>query len=147
MDGVVVVDTSLAFKWFVLEEDSNRARALGRSWSASGVRIAAPHLVLAEMSNVLHRMVVEDDFPVRDAVSLIGQVSAFGLELHHALPLYPRALELASILRQGAVYDCVFLALAESFNCDLWTADARFQRAARGQYANVHLLSEFQPLA
>ncbi len=147
MDEAVVIDTSLAFKWFVLEEDSDRARALGRRWSASAVRIAAPHLLLAEMSNALHRMVVEDDFSVRDAASLLGQVSALDLELYHSFPLYPRALELASTLAQGAVYDCVFLALAESLDCELWTADARFYRAARERHPRVRLLTEFDPLA
>ncbi len=92
-------------------------------------------------------MVVEDDVPLRDAITLVSQVSQLGVEMYHSQPLYPRALELASTLGQGAVYDCVFLALAESLNCELWTADAHFQRAARGQYANVHLLSEFEPLA
>ena len=147
MDDVVVVDTSLAFKWIVREEDSAQARALRRHWSTTSIEIAAPHLLLAEISNALHRMVVEDDVPLRDAITLVSQVSQLGVEMYHSQPLYPRALELASTLGQGAVYDCVFLALAESLNCELWTADTRFQRAARGQYANVHLLSEFEPLA
>ncbi len=36
----------------------------------------------------------------------------------------------ASQLKQNAAYDAHYLALAESFGCELWTADERFYRAA-----------------
>ena len=46
--------------------------------------------------------------------------------------LHVRALESATDLQQGAVYDAHYLALAEDFGCELWTADQRFHRAAGG---------------
>lgn len=147
MDDIVVVDTSLAFKWIVVEDDTDLAEALNRYWISHGVQIAAPHLMLSEISNALHRAVVEDGLPVLDAASLIEQLAAHPLLFHHATTLYPRALALASELSQGAVYDSVFLALAEFLDCELWTADARFYRAASPRYDNVRLLTEFNTLA
>ena len=44
--------------------------------------------------------------------------------------IHGRALELATQLNQTAAYDSHYLALAETLNCALWTADARFYRAA-----------------
>ena len=147
MDDVLVVDTSLAFKWLVQEEDSDRARALRLRWDTSAIQLAAPHLLLAELSNAVHRMVVEDNFAVQDAVMLISQVSELRLDLFHSFPLYPRALELASALQQGAAYDCVFLALAESLDCELWTADGRFYRVTRDHHPRVHWLGEVAALS
>ena len=144
---VVVVDTSLAFKWLVDEADSGAARALGSQWSRQGVRIVAPTLMLAETANALHRAVVDRDIEATATIDLVGRLLAFGFEYHDAVPLHSRAVELALELSQGAVYDCIFLALAESLDCELWTADGRYFRAARPHYSNVRLLTDFEPLA
>ena len=50
MNGFVVVDASLAFKWLVREERSEQARALSRSWANEGIRTAAPHLMPVEVA-------------------------------------------------------------------------------------------------
>ena len=147
MDDVVVVDTSLVFKWLMEEEDSDRALALVNRWNHEGVQIAAPHLMLAETSNALHRAVVKKALSVFEAAALFEQLAARSLDFYHSNPLYPRALALASELGQGAVYDSVYLALAESLDCELWTADIRFSRAARTHYPRVRLLSDFDALA
>ena len=34
MNGLVVVDASLAFKWLVEEEDSDKAHAILQSWDS-----------------------------------------------------------------------------------------------------------------
>ena len=65
-----------------------------------------------------------------------------GLELHQPPHLYGRALELASLLRQGAVYDAHYLALAETLGCELWTADEKFCRAASPVARSVHWIGE-----
>ena len=64
------------------------------------------------------------------------------IELHAPTDLYRRALNLTSQLSQSAVYDCIYLALAEGLNGQLWTADERFYRAASLQFSNVRWLGE-----
>ncbi len=59
MNGVVVVDASLAFKWLVKEDRSDEARAISRSWASQGVQTAAPYLMPVEVANALHRRVVQ----------------------------------------------------------------------------------------
>jgi hypothetical protein len=53
------------------------------------------------------------------------------------LQLHSRALELAGRLGQGATHDSHYLALAETLECDLWTADQRFRRAAGASVTRV----------
>lgn len=147
MPDVVVIDASIAMKWLIIEEDSDKARTLGRSWRNDSVRLAAPHIVLAEVSNALYQRVRRDLMSVAYARGLLRRFVLNGLEVHHTVHLYQRAIEIASQLNQGASYDSLYLALAESLDCDLWTADARFYRAARGRYPRVRLLAELDPQA
>ena len=107
----------------------------------------APYVLLAETANTLHQRVKQDLLTVDAAAGLLEALRSTGVEFRHSIALYQRALAIADQLGQGAVYDSVYLALAEFLDCELWTADARFQRAARTQFANVRLLSEFDPLA
>ena len=142
MNGLVVVDASLAFKWLVQEEHSDKADALGRLWASQGTQRAAPDFMPVELANALHRRVVRSEISVDDAVRLIERLLASGLELHETPNLHGRALELASQLDQGAVYDAHYLALAETLDCELWTADGKFYRAARPVADNVRWIGE-----
>ena len=142
MSGVVVVDASLAFKWLVREEHSGKALTLLHAWDRQGVRPAAPHLLPFEVANALHRRVVRGELTVEAAADLIGSLLASRLELHETPGLHGRALQLASELKQGAAYDAHYLALAETLDCELWTADERFFRAASAVSSNVRWLNE-----
>ena len=144
---VVVVDTSLVVKWLIDEDDYVPARALASEWLKQGTRVAAPHLLLAELTNALHRRVSRDELTVAEAAPLIETVLVGRLELHHDPQLYRRALDIASQLEQGASYDSLYLALAESLDCEYWTADNRFFRAARGRYPQIRLLTDVDALA
>ncbi len=50
------------------------------------------------------------------------------------------AWELSRRYDRPQVYDCFYLALAEVFDTELWTADRRFFNAVRSQESRVHLL-------
>ena len=143
MNGFVVVDASLAFKWLVKEEHSDRAQALSRSWANDGIQASAPYLMPVEVANALHRRVARGELTVSDAVRLLEYLLASGIELRNEQDLHVRALRLANHLQQGAVYDAHYLALAEILGCEYWTADERFYRAAMSSAQNVHWIGEF----
>ncbi len=140
----VVVDASLAVKWLVKEQDSPSARALLATWDREERQLAAPRLLLNEVTNALHQHVRRGDLSVHGAADLAEDLFS-DIEFHDPPHLHRRALELASELSQGAVYDCHYLALAEALGCELWTADQRFHRTASAASASVRALSEFTP--
>ena len=45
MSEFVVVDASVAFKWLVEEENTDKATALIRLWNEKGTQLAAPRLM------------------------------------------------------------------------------------------------------
>jgi predicted nucleic acid-binding protein len=53
--------------------------------------------------------------------------------LHPTPPLLLRAMAVA-IANRRAVYDCIYLALAEAEGCELVTADDQFARGLRAAY-------------
>ena len=143
MSGFVVVDASVAVKWLLKEDRSDEARSLAQLWESRGVRMAAPYFMPAEVSNALHRRVILNEMSAEEAVVLIEVLLASGVELHSPPGLYTRALELASMLGQGAVYDSNYLALAQVLGCEYWTADRRFYRGASAVVQNVRWIGEF----
>ncbi len=143
MSEMVVVDASLAFKWLVSEENSDRAQSISRSWANDGIQTVAPYLMPVEVANALHRRVARGELTVSDAVRLLEYLLASGIELRDEPGLNARALQLASRLQQGAVYDAHYLALADILGCEYWTADERFYRAAAPTAQNVHWIGEF----
>ena len=142
MNGVVIVDASLAVKWLVREEHSDGARAISRSWASEGTRTAAPSLMPVEVANALHRRVVRGELAADDAARLLENLLASRIELREPPSIHVRALEVASELAQGAVYDSHYLALAQIFDCDLWTADEKFFRVARQAAPNIRWIGE-----
>ena len=143
MNGIVVVDASLAFKWLVSEENSDLAHSISRSWANKGIQAAAPYLMPVEVANALHRRVVRGELTVEDAVQLLEYLLASGIELRDEPSLHARDLQISSRLRQGVVYDAHYLALADILGCEYWTADESFYRAAAPSAQNVHWIGEF----
>ena len=143
MSSYVVVDASLAVKWLVDEDDSDKAHAVLQSWVAQDITRVAPHLMPFEVANALHRRVLRGELDLGNGARMIALLLESRLELHHPPGLHVRALQLASQLKQGAVYDAHYLALAESVGCELWTADERFYRATSPSVDNVRWIGEF----
>ena len=143
MSGSVVVDASLAVKWLIDEDDSDKAHAALQSWVAQDMARIAPHLMPFEVANALHQRVLRGELTVGDSIRMMARLLESRLELHQPPGLHVRALQLASQLKQNAAYDAHYLALSESFGCELWTADERFYRAASQSIGNVRWIGEF----
>ena len=143
VSGRVVVDASVAVKWLVREEDTDKALAILRTWENEEVTPAAPHLLPFEVANALHQKVVRGQMSLVESTRMIAELLGSPLELHQSSGLHARALELADELRQGAVYDAHYLALAEELDCEFWTADRRLHRAGSDRGRHVRWLGEF----
>ena len=142
-DDSVVVDASLAVKWFLEEEHSAESDAISQLWKERGIHMVAPSNFAFEAANVFHRRVVQGEIDADDAVNLMRALLEIGVALFQTWDIHLRAIELASQLGQGAVYDAHYLALAESLGCEMWTADRRFYRSARRDFSNVRWIGEF----
>lgn len=122
---VVVVDASVAAKWYLPEELSEEASRFLEAGARGEATLVAPDLLAAELGNVLwHRQRRGGVSPerVREAWTAF---EAAPLLLVAVRPLVPAALELA--MAYGCtVYDGLYVALAEARgDAALLTADRR----------------------
>ena len=95
-----------------------------------------------EVGNALYRRVTEGSLSFDDAAGLMRTLMSQDIDLYNGSVLYPDALQLAARLNQRAIYDSHYLALAQTLDCEFWTADERYYRAAAPTLRNVRLISE-----
>jgi predicted nucleic acid-binding protein len=138
----VIVDASLAVKWFLLEANSAAAREVLATHIGE---IAAPPLFGIEVAATLVRE-ANADKPnahfMRDAIARLTHLLEDGSILIHESPpaQLARAANLAIDLGHP-LKDCLYLALAMELECELVTCDARFAAKARGVWDGVRVLA------
>lgn len=117
---MVIVDSSVAFKWIVNEEGSDRAETLLRREV-----LAAPDMILYEVSNVLH---CQKRLPDERVQALLATFLGFHVEIF-ALPSH-KFSRVAKLSRQFDIttYDASFIAMAELLKTELITADQKLLR-------------------
>jgi predicted nucleic acid-binding protein len=119
-----VLDSSVAFKYCVLENDSAKATALIEEYRKSLHDLISPDLFSYELAHALTRAERQKRMAVGDAELSWVNFMTDPPYLIDAQPLINRAIGIASHHRIG-VYDCVYVALAEREACELLTADAK----------------------
>jgi predicted nucleic acid-binding protein len=119
---VLVIDASVAVKWFVAEADSPAARAVG-----ARADLAAPEWLVLEVANALERHRRQGLLTVRECRAAPKYLSRV-MRLHPALPLVEAAQGLAAS-HALTVYDAVYLALGHRLGALVVTADGVLGRA------------------
>jgi predicted nucleic acid-binding protein len=145
MSNVVVVDASIALKWTLNETDSSTALALLADWTDREIEVHAPSLLVYEVTNALYRRVRKGEIPFDDArrglTEIIFKVVEFDFPEDPDFNI--RAMELGQQFGLPAAYDSHYLALAESRECELWTADTRLWNSTRGKLTWLRWLSDY----
>jgi predicted nucleic acid-binding protein len=115
----LVVDASVAFKWFLFEEsDARQAVAV----LEGGATLIAPDLLIAEVCNAAWRSARLGRISQAQMEEIAANLSRFFDALVSSTGLAPRAVAIAGQL-DHPVYDCLYLALAEAEQTKLVTAD------------------------
>jgi predicted nucleic acid-binding protein len=114
----IVVDASVASKWFFREQGSDEADKL---LNADGFLIA-PDLIVAEVVSVVWRRLMAGEVPLEHATLAVSETAGMLDELTPMAQLASRSLEIARALRHPAS-DCFYVALAEQLSTHLVTAD------------------------
>lgn len=141
----IVVDTSVAIKWAIKEEDSHIALALLSEWTDKGLIILAPGLLSYETTNVFHQRIRKGQLSLREAQTALSEIifDLITFDFADTPDLCARAIQLAQQFGLPATYDAQYLALAESKACEFWTADLRMWNSLQGKLAWVHLMPNY----
>lgn len=116
----IVVDASVAIKWFVPEV---HAEAAVRVLQNPAV-LLAPDLIFAEVGNILWKKCRLQELTREDATAILSDFKHMPFSSHAHTPLLESAWQIASTY-QCTVYDSLYVALAKTESCLLVTADRK----------------------
>jgi len=123
----VVVDASVAVKWVLPEEHTDRAHALMAASIQARQRIVSPPHLTVEVVNAIYqrrrRGALHERLSEAEADQALARFLAFPLALLNPTPLYQQAFAFARIHGLSNVYDSAYVVLAQFLNTTLWTAD------------------------
>ncbi len=123
----VVVDASVAVKWFVHEELHTEALSLLDQQEA----LCAPDLLVPEVTNIAWKKAVRGEIESSHGHQIAMDIRTTVPALYPSTFLNVRAYNIAVTLNHPA-YDCLYLACAELVDSVLITADQRFFKAVQG---------------
>lgn len=125
----LIVDASVAIKWFVKENLHEEALVLLQH----NDRLQAPEFIVAELTNVVWKKRLRREITNGQAQTIVSRIPNYVPVLYPILLDHERALDLAVFLEHPA-YDCLYLACAERVGGTMVTADRTLLRKAEGTF-------------
>ena len=119
----LIVDASVIIPCFIPERFSDVAPF----WLEAAELIIAPDFLALECANVLWKKARLREISELQAGETLADIVSGVIELRPSLPLTPAALKLGGELDQP-IYDCIYLALAETEGAEIVTADRTLWR-------------------
>jgi predicted nucleic acid-binding protein len=122
----LIVDASVAVKWFFQEPDSPSAFLLREQ----DYDFIAPELVIAEIGNAAWKKRMRNQIDATEAVFVVRRIPLLFSSLVPSIELAEAAMHLSATLLHP-IYDCFYLALAERERAPIVSADAKLLGAAK----------------
>ena len=120
----IVVDASVAVKWYLPEPHSADAEKL----LSGAFRLLAPDLIVSEVGNILWKRIMRSELSVPKAKGIMAAFAELPLTILPANTLAENAMTVACGLKR-TFYDSIYLALAMTADCRLVTADRKLYEA------------------
>jgi predicted nucleic acid-binding protein len=118
--ATLVVDASVVAKWYIPEQDHELARDLRDDYVNGTHDLSAPALLPFEVINALKYSGQYDQDQLREAASTLPE---YGISRHSFSELGP--VTAVSDEADIPIYDAAYVAIAESLDSKVYTADSR----------------------
>jgi predicted nucleic acid-binding protein len=142
--SLLVLDASVAAKWFLLDEEpfKDRAMQLLAQSQEGKVDFVIPDLFWAELGNVLYKAVRQGRSSAPDAEESLRRARYLALPTFPSEELAVSAFVIAQ-KHKRSFYDSIYVALAVAKNATLVTADEKLANATAA-YLPVKWLGALQ---
>ncbi len=138
-----ILDTSVAIKWFVDEDDSDKARHLRDSFVDGRSELVAPDLLKYELASALRFHPIAD-VARSTLLNALRAIDNYQFLIQPSKEAWTLAIEL-SYSTPISLYDGLYLGLSHVLRSPLVTADQKLIRSLpQRQRINVLPLSEFE---
>lgn len=122
-----VVDASVAVKWFIRENLHEKALELINP----EIQLIAPDLIICEITNTVWKKCIRGEIIPLQAEAIAGGINPYFSMLYPSIALNERALKIGLALNHS-IYDCLYIACAETSESVLVTDDRRLINAVSG---------------
>ena len=137
-----VLDASVVLKWFINEEDSDKAEILRSEYFFGNRSITVPDLILYEFANALNFNPEFDTDEIKEAIQTL-----FDMEIEIITPtqmMINKAVDIAS-KNNVTIYDASYLALSYDLQVEFITADEKFyKKLFQSKFKDIVLLKEIK---
>jgi len=138
----VVLDASVIVKWFIKENDSDKAEIIKEQFINEEISIIVPSLLFYEILNALKYSSLFN----AEELSLAGaSIENYGFNVIMIKGEIRERMVEISINHDISVYDASYIALAEKFNTYLITADEKIsKKLPKNQKSQILILKNYK---
>ena len=132
MEKLLVLDASVALKAILPNPLQGHCQAFVKTFSEN--QPVAPALWAHETTSAISKTVHFGQITEAEGRQALEQLATLGVQLFTPnLEQNQAAFDLTMRLKRAAAYDSYYLALAQSLDCDFWTADSRLFNALKDE--------------
>jgi predicted nucleic acid-binding protein len=136
----IVIDANILIVFGMADEPLyTHAHGILSAWRA----IDSASLFRSEITAVVRKVVYQQRITPEQGRTLLSHLLAYPVEFFEDDILLKEAYELAVRLNHPRAYDTQYLAFADRFQCDFWTADERLVNSTQGQFRHIHWLGSW----
>jgi predicted nucleic acid-binding protein len=135
----IVVDSSVVAKWILPEADSAQAQRLITEVALKGERLIVLDLIFPEVTNAIWKRYHRGLATLDEARQFLDDLLRSPVQVETAVHLLKSALDIAAKYDR-AIYDALFVALAQDLNLDGVTADEPLYNVVHVDFPTILLL-------
>ena len=119
---ILIVDASVAAKWFLREAQHEIASELRRAADNDDLKLLVPEVFYLEMGSIFRKKVKEGLLKPQDALETFARLEEISMDRYSDKELAEVSLEIA-LKYEISVYDAAYVGLASACGAPLVTAD------------------------
>jgi len=138
----IVVDASVAVKWFTAEKDTDKALKLKDSYLSGELELIAPTLIYYEVANALrfhpyYRLTEKELF---DAITALKEMQ---IAIEPTMEMWLKTFKISVTSEEISIYDAIYVAVSLALDTRLVTSDRKFvEKLNEDVKRRITLLSE-----
>lgn len=134
----VVVDANVLIAFGLADEPLHRqANQVLSAWRTTGEHLIAPRLFRSEITAVIRKVVYQQRATPEQGRAMLEKLLIYPMEFHEDDTLLKEAYELAGRFNRPRAYDTQYMALAERFRCEFWTADEKLTNSTKELFSHI----------
>lgn len=144
MDFKIIIDASVAIKWYVRAEvDAEKAIEMLLDYENGKINLIAPSLFYYEIANAVNTAVLRKRITEYEGQDIIKDLMATDLITLAEAEFIPSAYFYARKYNIS-VYDASYLAIAKEHNAPIYTADRKFYNAVKSKERLVKWIGDYK---